>query len=47
MSHQPNILRVMANQLAAPALSIYGNEVCKTPNLDRVAARHDDTTRLA
>ena len=39
MSHQPNILLVMADQLAAQALSLYGNEVCKTPNLERLAAQ--------
>jgi choline-sulfatase len=39
MSHQPNILLVMADQLAAQALSIYGNRVCKTPNLERLAAQ--------
>lgn len=39
MSHQPNILLVMADQLAAQALSLYGNGVCKTPNLERLAAQ--------
>ena len=39
MSRQPNILLVMADQLAAQALSIYGNAVCKTPNLERLAAK--------
>ena len=39
MSRQPNILLVMADQLAAQALSIYGNAVCKTPNLERLAAQ--------
>lgn len=33
-----NILLIMADQLAAQALSLYGNKVCKTPNLDRLAA---------
>ncbi len=33
-----NILLIMADQLAAQALSMYGNRVCRTPNLDRLAA---------
>ena len=36
---QPNILVIMADQVAAQALSIYGNGVCKTPNLDKFAAQ--------
>ena len=28
----------MADQLAANALSMYGNRVCKTPNLDKLAS---------
>ena len=39
MTGQPNILMIMADQLAPQALSFYGNPVCKTPNLDRLAAR--------
>ena len=38
MSNKPNILIIMADQLAAHALSLYGNKVCKTPNLDKLAA---------
>ena len=37
-SDRPNILLIMADQLAAQALSMYGNRVCKTPNLDKLAA---------
>jgi choline-sulfatase len=33
----PNIIFIMADQLAAHALGLYGNGVCKTPNLDRLA----------
>jgi len=33
----PNIVFIMADQLAAQALSLYGNTVCKTPNIDRLA----------
>ena len=36
---QPNILLVMCDQLTAIALSVYGNKVCKTPNIDRLAAQ--------
>lgn len=39
MAHKPNILVIMADQLAPQALSFHGNPVCKTPNLDRLAAR--------
>ena len=35
----PNIILIMADQLAAQALSLYGNRVCKTPNLDRLASK--------
>ncbi len=38
MTKQPNILMIMADQLAPQALSFYGNPVCKTPHLDRLAA---------
>ena len=36
---RPNIVLIMADQLAARALSLYGNAVCKTPNIDRLAAQ--------
>lgn len=36
---QPNILMVMADQLTAFALKLYGNTVCRTPNIDALAAR--------
>ena len=38
MKKAPNIILIMADQLAAHALSLYGNTVCKTPNLDRLGA---------
>lgn len=38
MTGKPNILLVMADQLTAFALAAYGNQVCKTPNIDRLAA---------
>jgi choline-sulfatase len=35
---QPNILILMADQLTPNALPAYGNRVCRTPNLDALAA---------
>ena len=35
----PNVLFIMADQLAASALAAYGHKLVKTPNLDRIAAR--------
>jgi len=37
MTQKQNIIIIMADQLAAQALSLYGNPVCKTPNIDRLA----------
>ena len=37
MSDAPNILILMADQLAASALSAYGNRVSKTPHIDALA----------
>ena len=37
MRSQPHILLVMADQLAASALSAYGNDVVRAPNLARLA----------
>ena len=34
----PNIVLFMTDQLRRDALGCYGNEICKTPNLDRLAA---------
>lgn len=34
---KPNILFIMADQMAAPALSSYGNAIVKMPHLDRLA----------
>src|SRR5450755_2292084 len=36
---KPNFLFVMADQLTAHALPIYGNTVAKTPHIDALAAR--------
>jgi choline-sulfatase len=37
MQRRPNILLIMADQIAAPALSVYGHPVVKAPNLDALA----------
>jgi choline-sulfatase len=37
--NQPNILLLMVDQMTASAMSIYGNSVCRMPNMDRLAAR--------
>ena len=39
MKRPPNILFIMADQLAASALAAYGNKLVKTPNLNRLAAQ--------
>lgn len=36
---RPNVLFIIADDLAANALGCYGNEQVKTPNIDRLAAR--------
>ena len=38
MSHRPNVLFLMADQMRADALGCYGNTVVQTPNLDALAA---------
>ena len=39
MTKSPNILLIMADQLAAPALRMNGNKVCKTPHIERLAEK--------
>ncbi|MCA9247807.1 MAG: sulfatase [Planctomycetales bacterium] len=34
-----NVLFIISDDLTATALSCYGNQVCETPNIDRLAAR--------
>ncbi|MEZ5943816.1 MAG: sulfatase [Planctomycetaceae bacterium] len=40
-----NVLLIMSDDLTATALSCYGNTVCKTPNIDSLAARGTRFTR--
>jgi len=40
-----NVLFIISDDLTATALSCYGNEVCKTPNIDRLAAQGTRFTR--
>ncbi|RPI48331.1 MAG: choline-sulfatase, partial [Betaproteobacteria bacterium] len=39
MERRPNIVLVMADQIAAPALPVYGHPVVKTPHLEALAAQ--------
>ncbi len=39
MAKSPNILFIMADQLAPQALPVYGHRIVRTPHLDRLAAR--------
>lgn len=36
---RPNVLFIISDDLTATALSCYGNTVCQTPNIDRLAVR--------
>ena len=36
-STQPNIVLFFTDQLRADVLGCYGNQICKTPNIDRLA----------
>jgi len=38
MSERPNVVVVMCDQMRAFAAGCYGNEFCRTPNIDRLAA---------
>jgi iduronate 2-sulfatase len=40
-----NVLFIISDDLTATALSCYGNTLCKTPNIDRLAARGTRFTR--
>ncbi len=42
---KPNVLFIISDDLTSTALSCYGNKVCQTPNIDRLAARGTLFTR--
>lgn len=42
---QPNVLFIISDDLTATALSSYGNKICQTPNIDRLAAQGTRFTR--
>ncbi|MBX7209520.1 MAG: sulfatase [Verrucomicrobiaceae bacterium] len=42
---KPNVLFVISDDLTSTALGCYGNTVCRTPNIDRLAARAMRFTR--
>lgn len=44
-SPKANILFIISDDLTSRALSCYGNTVCRTPNIDRIAARGTRFTR--
>mgnify|MGYP000128984029 FL=1 len=36
---RPNVLMIVCDQLRKDALGCYGNQICETPNIDKLAAR--------
>lgn len=42
---KPNVLFIISDDLTATALSCYGNRLCQTPNIDRLAAQGTRFTR--
>jgi iduronate 2-sulfatase len=42
---RPNVLFIISDDLTATALSCYGNAICRTPNIDRLAAQGTRFTR--
>lgn len=42
---KPNVLFIISDDLTATALSCYGNTLCKTPNIDRLAVQGTRFTR--
>ena len=38
-AEKPDVLFIISDDLTATALSCYGNKVCKTPNIDRLASQ--------
>jgi iduronate 2-sulfatase len=45
LAQKPNVLLIISDDLTATALSCYGNVICKTPNIDRLAAEGTRFTR--
>jgi iduronate 2-sulfatase len=45
VGRRPNVLLIISDDLTATALSCYGNTICRTPNIDRLAARGSRFTR--
>jgi iduronate 2-sulfatase len=44
-AERPNVLFIISDDLTATALSCYGNTICRTPNIDRLAAQGTRFTR--
>src|SRR5262245_43783731 len=44
-SVRPNVLFIISDYLTLTALSCYGNTICRTPNIDRLAAQGTRFTR--
>ena len=44
-SARPNVLLIVSDDLTATALSCYGNTICRTPNIDRLAGQGTRFTR--
>ena len=42
---RPNVLFIISDDLTATALGAYGNTICRTPNIDRLAAQGTRFTR--
>ena len=45
LSAKPNVLFIISDDLTSTASRCYGNKVCKTPNIDRLASRGTCFTR--